>query len=288
MKDVNAIESHINWFDENKKNITSQSGEDGILEKIFEVIPGIDRWCCEFGAWDGKKYSNTYQLIANKNWSGVLIEANSKKFQDLYETFPEKNNVFFINKYVSFEGSDTLDNILGNTSIPREFDLLSIDIDGNDYHVWASLVVYQPKVVIIEYNQSIPNHIEFIQKADFNINHGNSILSLTKLANSKGYELVAVTDLNAIYVKSEFFSLFNINNNSLDLMRPCCPYVTEFFQLYDGTIVLEGYKKMIWHGLPLTDRNIQVVPRFLRYFPGVMSNFKLVLLKLFKIISGYS
>ncbi len=273
-----------NWFESYKKNITSQAGEDGILDRIFELIPGESRWCCEFGAWDGKKYSNTYQLLSNKDWSGVLIEADPVKFKELPKTFENNNKIKFFNRFVNFSGQDTLDEILAETSIPLDFDLLSIDIDGNDYHIWDSLVKYSPKVVIIEYNQSIANHIEYVQKPDVNINHGNSILSLTKLAKLKGYELVAVTDLNGIYVKKEFYNLFKIDDNSLDKLRPFAPYVTDILQFYDGTLLLSGYQKMIWHNLPIDSSKIQVVPWYLRSFPGLMGNIKLTLLRILRVI----
>lgn len=286
MRNVNHEDlTSPNWFEQYSNDITSQSGEDGILQRIFELIPGENRWCCEFGAWDGKKYSNTYQLLANKGWSGVLIEADSKKFRELDKTFGNNRKITFLNKFVNFSGKDTLDEILQQTSIPIDFDLLSIDIDGNDYHVWQSVAYYQPKVVIIEYNQSIPNHVEFVQKADANINHGNSILSITNLGKSKGYELVAVTDLNAIFVKSEFYNLFNLPDNSLHKLRPIASYVTDIFQLYDGTIVLSGYKKMIWHMLPMKEAKLQMVPYYLRTFPGLMGSFKLTMLRILRVFS---
>jgi len=275
-----------NWWDAYQKNITSQAGEDGILERIFELIPGSDRWCCEFGAWDGKKYSNTYQLLAGKDWSGVLIEADSRKFADLPATFGPTSKITYINKYVQFSGRDTLDELLTGTAIPIDFDLLSIDIDGNDYHVWAAVNKYRPKVVIIEFNQSMPNHVEFVQDPDPGKNHGNSLLSITKLGKTKGYELIAVTELNAILVRSEYFSLFGLQENSVDKMRPHAPHVTNIFQLYDGTIVLSGYKRMIWHNVPISDARFQVVPRYLRTFPGVMGKFRLGLLKVWKIMHG--
>jgi len=274
----------LNWFESYKKNITSQTGEDGILDRIFELIPGENRWCCEFGAWDGKKYSNTYQLLSNKDWSGVLIEADPVKFKELSKTFGDNDKIKFFNRFVNFSGQNTLDQILAETSIPLDFDLLSIDIDGNDYHIWDSLVKYSPKVVIIEYNQSIANHIEYVQKPDVNINHGNSILSLTKLAKSKGYELVAVTDLNGIYVKQELYDLFEINDNSLDKLRPFAPYVTDVFQFYDGTLVFSGYQKMIWHNLPIVSSKLQVVPWYLRTFPGLIGKIKLTLLRILRVI----
>ena len=284
MSDISVKSISSNWFDGYAKNVTSQSGEDGILQRIFEIIPNNDKFCCEFGAWDGKKYSNTYQLIANKGWSGVLIESDQNKFKELDQTFINNSNVKIVNKFVNFSGSDTLDQILEGTDIPLDFDLLSIDIDGNDYHVWESVAKYVPKVVVIEFNPSIPDHIEYVQKADPSINHGNSALSLVKLANKKGYELVAVTELNVIFVKSELFILFGIEDNSLKNLKSSSSYVTDFFQLYDGTIVLSGYKKMLWHVLSINEAKLQVVPSYLRVFPGTMGSVRRFLLGFLKFL----
>jgi hypothetical protein len=272
------------WFTAYARDDTSQGGEDGILERVFELIPGGDMWCCEFGAWDGRKYSNTYQLIANKGWSGVLIEADPVKFEDLKRTYVGNDKVFLLNCFVEYAGEGLLDKLLAGTPAPIEIDLLSIDIDGNDYHVWASVNVYRPKVVIIEYNQSIPNHLEFVQAADPSACQGNSLLSLTKLAARKGYQLVAVTDTNGIYVRDEYFPLFEIADNSLTAMRPVAPYVTDIFQLYDGTVVLSGYRQMIWHGVKMPISSFQVVPRLLRTFPGVMSGPRLFLFKVWRTL----
>lgn len=281
---LKASSINLNWYASYKNDITSQSGEDGILKRIFEIIPGDVRWCCEFGAWDGKKYSNTYQLLAHAGWHGVLIEADPIKFKELPKTFGDNNKIKFFNRFVNFSGKDTLDEILSETEIPLDFDLLSIDIDGNDYHIWDSLVKYSPKVVIIEYNQSMANHIEYVQRADVNVNHGSSILSIAKLARSKGYELVAVTDLNGIFVKKEYFGLFELEDNSLAKLRPVAPYVTDVFQFYDGTLAFSGYQRMIWHNLKIDISKQQVVPGFLRSFPGLMGKFKLTLLRLWRLV----
>ena len=48
-----------------KKNIYSQGGEDGVIDKILEIIHQGDNWCVEFGAADGKYLSNTKNLIQN-------------------------------------------------------------------------------------------------------------------------------------------------------------------------------------------------------------------------------
>jgi hypothetical protein len=250
-----------------KRNVTSQTGEDGIIENIFMVIGEGNKWCVEFGAWDGKHFSNTYNLIANKGWSGILIESDFEKYKQLLETYKDNSRVIYINRFVDFEGSDSIDNILAGTPIPISFDLLSIDIDGNDYHIWESMATYLPRVVVIEFNPTIPNDIEFIQPKNMKVNQGSSLFSLTKLGNTKGYELVAATELNALFVRKEYFKLFDINDNSLSALHKGREFQTRLFQLYDGTIVLEGYNKLFWHGKEIRQEDVQVQPRFLRFFP---------------------
>ena len=53
---------------------------------------------------------------------------------------------------------------------------------------------------MVEFNPTIPADVEFVQPRDIKINQG-SLLSLTKLGQEKGYELVAALDLNAFFVK---------------------------------------------------------------------------------------
>jgi hypothetical protein len=92
------------WLLAFARNVVSQTGEDGILEKIFEVMGIALGWCVEFGAWDGKHLSNTYNLIANHGWSGVLIEADKKKYQELQSTYCDAPHVVALNKLVSIGG----------------------------------------------------------------------------------------------------------------------------------------------------------------------------------------
>ena len=256
-----------NWLMDYKKNITTVRGEDGILSKIFEIIEG-DKWCAEFGAADGKISSNTWNFIVNEGWSAVLIEADKKKFKQLIKTYENINQAYCLNMFINFSGSNSIDNILSKTPIPQSFDLISIDIDGNDYHIWKSIKNYNPKVVIIEYNPSFPNHEEFIQPKNMKIKQGSSIFSLVKLGKSKGYELVAVTEINAIFVRKEYFELFKINDNSLPNIRDDKKYLTYLYQLFDGTILVGGYKRLIWHGKEIRYKNMQILPRFLRKYPG--------------------
>jgi hypothetical protein len=115
-------------------NTYSQSGEDGIIAELLKRIESrfpLNNWCVEFGAWDGLYLSNTANLLKNSNYKAILIEGDRKKAKEIKVNFPA-NDVIALNQFVHFEGEFSMDSILSQTSIPRDFDFLSIDIDGAD------------------------------------------------------------------------------------------------------------------------------------------------------------
>lgn len=250
-----------------RKNISqSQFGEDGIIEKVFEIIPSDEQnhWCCEFGAWDGKHCSNTNHLISSKNWTPILIEANPVKFKDLKLTYKDRPSAILVNEFVTISGQSSLDNILERVGTPKDFDLLSIDIDGNDYYIWKSLEVFRPKVVVIEFNPCIPDNIEFVQRPEPMRKQGTSLLSMTLMAKDKGYELICVNAENAFFVEQKYFSLFGIKDNSIAALK----YYREplqVFQLFDGTLVFHGEPhSLYWYALPVDFNKLQILPKFVR------------------------
>jgi hypothetical protein len=249
------------------KNITSQCGEDGIIEKVFDIIGARNKWCVEFGAWDGKQFSNTYNLIANNSWNGILIEGNRERFKQLIETYAGNDLAHLICETVGFDPeSNSLDHILASVEgAPKDIDLISIDIDGNDYYIFESLVVFKPRVVVIEFNPSIPNDVFFIQDRDFSINQGCSLLALIDLAKTKGYELAAATWFNAIFVVAEEFPKFGIADNSIDAM-----YASfqdgRIFHGYDGTIYCTGMDRLLWHRKEIASDALQVLDPEQRFY----------------------
>jgi len=246
------------------RNVTSQYGEDGIIEKVLEVIGENDKWCVEFGSWDGRKCSNTFHLIDQKKYSAVLIEGSRKRFKDLLATFRDNGRVIPVNAYVGFGAKDGLDSILSQTDIPANFDVLSIDIDGNDYHVWQAVTGYKPKVVVIEFNPTIPPSVEFVQPADPRRCQGSSLLSTSKLAQAKGYELVCVTKTNAIFVDAKYFPRFGIEDNSVEVLMTDLSSITYVFCGYDGTVFLGGCGRMPWQGIAYEASRVQQLPWWAR------------------------
>jgi hypothetical protein len=248
-------------------NVTSQSGEDGIIAAIFSKMGARTRYCVEFGAWDGKLGSNSWALINNEGWSGLLIEGSREKFSDLQQAYAGVGRVRLMNRYIDL-GENALDLLLREAQAPSDLDMVSIDIDGVDYHVWESLRAFRPRLVVIEYNPSIPNDIVYIQDPDFSRNEGNSLAALVELGKTKGYELVATTAGNGLFVVAEEFPKFGIADNHIDSMRAPDAHESRFFQLYDGTLVLVGCQHLIWHEIPISQENLQVLPPERRRFPG--------------------
>ena len=83
-------------------NITSEHGEDGVLEKIFETIGERARWCVELGALNGKHGSNVWHLIKDRGWAGVLIEADKTYFEKLQQEYSGSGRAHCVNAFVSF------------------------------------------------------------------------------------------------------------------------------------------------------------------------------------------
>ena len=191
---------------ENGFSVYSQFGEDGILQYLIRTLNLSNKQCCEFGM-SGVTFSNTFNLVENYAWQGVFIEKNESQLKKI------KKGIC-INKVVEISGINSLDNILSETPIDCNFDILSIDVDGVDYHIWNSVKNYFPNVVIIEINPFILPNEEYINDGT---KFGSSFKSMVELGKSKGYSLVCMTG-NLIFVKDEILLGtdldFYINSNA--------------------------------------------------------------------------
>jgi hypothetical protein len=264
-----------------KRNIFSECGEDGIIEEVFNRLKKakivLDKKCCEFGAWNGMHSSNTYNLIKNQNYGAILIEGDKKKFKELSDNIPDKK-IIKINKFVEFSGKNKLDNILKENNFNKNFDFLSIDIDGNDYHIFEGLSYHQPKLICIEFNPSIPNEVIFIQRKDVTINQGSSAFALMKLAKKKLYSPITATDLNLFFIKNSLKKYIVKKKYEIDDLINDKNKNYIFFG-YDGSIITSKSLFLTWHGLKI--KKINVLPEILCQFPGNYNLLKKILLILF-------
>lgn len=189
--------------------IYSQTGEDGIITHIFDRIGVKNKTFVEIGVEDGRE-CNTAHLSLNFGWKGTLIEANAfyaKKAEEYYAQKP----VTVVRGFVT---QKNVNNLISQGNTLGAIDLLSIDIDGNDYWVWDAITVIKPRVVVMEYNSILGQRAttiaynERFSRLDAHASgfyYGASLAALTKLAHAKGYILVGCcsSGFNAFFVRKE-------------------------------------------------------------------------------------
>ena len=138
----------------------SQNGEDGIIEEIFNRIGSTNRFFVEFGVQTGIESNSTYLL--HKGWSGFWIDGNAKHVKKIMQNFSKVILSKKLQVKCGFITAENIESLFIEANVPQQFDLLSIDIDRNDYYVWDAIQSYNPRVVIIEYNAIFRPGCEFV------------------------------------------------------------------------------------------------------------------------------
>lgn len=187
----------------------SQAGEDGLISEIFNRIGTTNQFFVEFGVGNGLENNTTYLLV--KGWKGYWIEGSQNYCKSISKSFADllaSGQLTLMNTFVSAENIEAL---FSEKNVPLELDLLSIDIDGNDYWVWQAIANYRPRVVVIEYNAIYPPESSWVM--EYNPSHqwkydsymGTSLKALERLGNQKGYKLVGCvfSGVNAFFVRED-------------------------------------------------------------------------------------
>lgn len=195
-----------------ENEILSQCGEDGIIEEIFRRIGTTNRHFVEFGAGNGLQNS-TAALLLN-NWTGSWIEGDASLASIIKSKFAALIVRHRLTLTEAFVTAENIEQLFVSLDVPESFDLLSIDIDGNDYWVWKSIVHYHPRVVIGEYNGRYGATLPWVMK--YNPSHrwngscyyGASLKSLELLGALKGYSLVGcnLSGVNAFFVQNSLLN----------------------------------------------------------------------------------
>jgi hypothetical protein len=245
-------------------------------------------WAVEFGAADGVRLSTTRSLIEKGGWSAVLIESDPREFSKLVENNAGRDGVFCRQRRVVAQPGhrDSLDAILHETPIPSAFEILSIDVDGNDYHIWDTLRDYHPRLVIVEYNPTIPSAVDYTQANDDALNRGSSLRALVRLGRAKGYELAAATAWNAIFVSDADSARLDLGDNSIEHLRRETSDITHLFFGQDGTALLAGARRLPWHEVEVRDSDVQIVPALLRRYPPRYSRWQRLVYRAWLRLTG--
>jgi hypothetical protein len=207
----------------------SQTDEDGITLEIVRRLGIKVGTFAELGVGNGLE-NNTLILLAN-GWRGFWIGGEDLAFN--HKLNPKR--FAFFKARVSLENvarlmHQGLENIATN-----ELDVLSLDLDGNDYYFAQELLKtgILPKLFILEYNAKFPPPIKWTIKYDanhlwdFTDYHGASLALFSELLADFSYTLVccnAATGANAFFVRNEYLSHFTDVPKNIDDIFIGCRY----------------------------------------------------------------
>jgi hypothetical protein len=193
------------------RKVYSQNDEDGIVGEIFRRIGVGARTFVEFGVSDGRE-CNTLKLLL-EGWQGLWIESGGEFCAAIRRAFPDQLASGALELQESMVSAENIDQLIAASRVGRgrELDLLSIDIDGNDYYILQAIRSVRARVVVIEYNAKFPPPMDLVIRYD--PRHawdgtdfmGASLQALTSLANRLGYRLVGtnITGTNAFFVRDD-------------------------------------------------------------------------------------
>lgn len=196
--------------------IFSQFGEDGIIQYLIKHVKVENKVFIEFGV-ENYQESNTRFLMMNNNWQGFVMDGSDKAIKSLkvrnwYWKYNLSGKAVFIDK-------DNINELLANTGFSN-IGLLSIDLDGNDYHIFKEIDLSKinPSIIVLEYNSvfgkdrliTVPYDKYFNRtKAHYsNLFFGASLSALNYLALKKGYSLVGcnIAGSNAFFVRKDLLN----------------------------------------------------------------------------------
>lgn len=195
--------------------VFSQWGEDGIIQFLISNLTITNRTFIEFGVEDFSE-ANCRFLMMKDRWSGFVIDGSADNIQRLRSSHDYWRHS--LQSLAAFVTRETIAELLEQSGFAKDVGILSVDIDGVDYHVLAALAAWRASIVIVEYNAvfgrrravSVPYDSEFYRTAKHhsNLYYGASLPAFHSLLSRQGYGLVGVNSAgsNAFFVRKELLN----------------------------------------------------------------------------------
>lgn len=201
-------------------SVFSQQGEDGILDYIFERLELAKPSFLEIGAGDftecNSKFANSLRS------SGVyLVDFGASPGQIYNREVARRvsSRLFFEQTFI--DASNAEDVFKRAKSHLGKLDVLSIDIDGNDYWILKQIPLNEFEVVVVEYNPSLsdsgPVTVVYDPNFDRRKKHfswkyyGANLEAFSYLLEKEGFCFIGATSsgTNAFFVKQKNAGVFS-------------------------------------------------------------------------------
>lgn len=196
--------------------VYSQFEEDGILLYIFSIIGVTNKRVVEICVADGAECMAT-NLIINHGWEGLLFDGDINFVNKGIKFFSTNSSTYLLPPIYkhAWLTRDNVNQLILESGFKGEIDLLSLDIDGNDYHIMEAINVIRPRVIICETHDVIPSNLALTIPYTDNFNYLSgtshkefrsvSLLAMKQLLSKKGYRLIGSHKygFNAIFILNE-------------------------------------------------------------------------------------
>lgn len=196
--------------------VYSQFEEDGLLLYIFSIIGTHNKRVLEICAGNGMQCMAA-NLIINHGWEGLLFDGSVMNVQagrNFFSSHPRTwlQPPIFVSAWIT---RDNVNELVRENGFTGEIDLLSLDIDGNDYWIWDALNAVSPRVLICETQNAVPADVAVTQpyNKDYCMSSEEydkrcfsaSLAAMKKLSERKGYRLIGGHRLgfNAIFMRND-------------------------------------------------------------------------------------
>ena len=199
----------------------SQNGEEFVIQAMLLNDTNPTKFLVELGAGDGFHLSNSRYFI-NKGWNGILIDADNRGNEEVKQHKITRENI---------------NSILKTYKCPKEFDFLSVDLDGNDYWIIEEILQrYSPKLIVAEFNASFESDCSKTIKYDSEFSwEGDTYFGFTleagrKLANENGYTLMLQhADMNIFLLRNDYANQFTPKKINLEYQK------SDYFRISERT-----------------------------------------------------
>lgn len=209
----------------------SEFEEDGILLYLMTLAGTESRTIVEICSQEGR-ICMASNLVVHHQWRGFLFDGDpvfvrhGRRFFGRHPAtaaFPPVMQSHWFTR-------DNINEILVSVGVPKEIDILSLDIDGNDLYLWDALQVTRPRILVCEINNAIPSGhaltIPYSDDFDFRklgpdkaFFRSASLDAFIAVGRRKGYRFVGMNALgfNAIFLRDDVLMTEFPERNSRDL-----------------------------------------------------------------------
>lgn len=214
LKEINR-QSDYDVLSDYEWSVFSQWGEDGIIQFLVNNVDIKNRCFIEFGVQDFKE-SNCRFLMMDSDWSGFIIDASEVNIEKIKRSYYYWR--YDLQAIHAFIDVDNINALLEKSGFENDLGILSIDIDGVDYHILKAIHSFSPRILICEFNPvfgvkrsiTVPYRNDFNRSAAHfsNLYFGASLPAFNDLMKGRGYTLIGTGKMggNAFFVRNDLLN----------------------------------------------------------------------------------